>query len=184
MKKILPLCISVVLLASGTTIWAAKNETPLELRNEVYRSLAKLHVENPQTARLGRDAYAVAVFPQVRGFGFLFGAESGKGILFLRQAPADYYKIQTFSGGLQFGWRKYGLAIFFLTEAAFDRFIKSKGTEFAINATAFFDSDGYTAHASKSAFQPDVIKYVYGKDGIMFHVGPTLTQITEASFRK
>lgn len=158
--------------------------TALDLRTEAYRSLAKLHVAAPQTARLGNQAYAVAVFPAIRGFAFLVGAEAGYGVLFMGQNAVDYYKMHVVAGGFTFGWRRYGIALYFKTQESFDHFIKNKGTEGNLGGWVTLDLQDFSAHKSKLHFQKDVIKYIYNEEGMMFHLGPQLTRVTEATLSR
>ena len=175
---------AAVSLATAAPALASTPPTAFQLRTEAYRSLSKLHVAAPQTARLGHQAYAVAVFPAVRGFGFMVGAEAGNGVLFMGQNAVDYYKIHIVAGGLTFGWRSYGLAIYFMTQDAFDRFIKNKGTEANLGGWVSLDTQDFSAHKSKLHFQKDVIKYIYNEEGMMFHLGPQLTRVTEAALSR
>ena len=159
---------------------AVKPTTAREIRTQAYQSLAMLHVEAPETARLGREAYAALVFPEIRGFGFLGGFEHGHGVLFMNRIAVDYYNLHAVSGGAQIGWRKFGYAIFFMTEKSFDKFIKTKGIDIGINATATVDSGGFSVHKSNTTLVHDTIEYIFDEDGMMFRLGLQFNRITEA----
>lgn len=177
-------CVATILFASIASAIASPPPSAREIRAEAYRSLSRLHVALPNTAALGKQAYAVAVFPAVRGFGFLIGAESGTGVLFMGQNAMDYYQLHSFAGGLTFGWRKYSVAIFFLTKDAFEKFIADKGLEATLAACASLETSDFPVRQSKFMHRKDVIKFAYNDEGAMLHLGPQFTQISEAKISK
>jgi hypothetical protein len=78
----------------------------------------------------------------------------------------------------------WGKTLYFMTQDAFDRFIKNKGTEASLGGWVSLDTQDFSAHKSKLHFQKDVIKYIYNEEGMMFHLGPQLTRVTEAALSR
>src|SRR5438552_14744131 len=89
-----------------------------DLTSDSRRALQQLVAQNPAAAKCKSKAVAVLVFPDVAKAGFIFGAQGGKGILFVHGQPNGRYRTVAASYGLQAGVQKYGYALFLLNQKA------------------------------------------------------------------
>ena len=73
------------------------------LTAESRAALNQLVAQNPAAGKVKSKAAAVLVFPDVVKAGFIFGAQGGKGILFVHNRPNGQYRTVAASYGLQAG---------------------------------------------------------------------------------
>jgi lipid-binding SYLF domain-containing protein len=78
-----------------------------DLTSDARRALQQLVAQNPAAAKVKSKAVAVLVFPDAVKAGFIFGAQGGKGILFVHGQPNVRYRTVAASYGLQAGVQKY-----------------------------------------------------------------------------
>src|SRR5437773_11797977 len=113
---------TVALLTTGTA-------SADGLISDSRRALQQLVAQNPAAAKCRSKAVAVLVFPDVVKAGFIFGAQGGKGILFVHGQPSGRYRTVAASYGLQAGVQKYGYALFFVNQRALDWVNNTRGWE-------------------------------------------------------
>src|SRR5438876_3560028 len=101
MKSILHIHISLML--GAVTLFTAGAASADNLVSESRRALQQLVAQNPAAAKCKSKAVAVLVFPDVVKAGFIFGAQGGQGILFIRGQPSGRYRTVAASYGLQAG---------------------------------------------------------------------------------
>src|SRR5438552_3452204 len=82
MKPIKP--IIVILILTAVTLVATSTVSADDLVRQSRHALQQLVAQNPAAATCKSKAVAVLVFPDVVKAGFIFGAQGGKGILFVR----------------------------------------------------------------------------------------------------
>ena len=58
------------------------------------------------------------MFPSVIKAGFVFGGESGNGVLLVNGKPEGFYNITGGSWGLQAGAQDFSYAVFFMTDSS------------------------------------------------------------------
>ena len=100
-----------------------------DLTNDSRHTLQQLVAQNPAAAKCKVKAVAVLVFPDVVKAGFIFGAQGGKGILFVHGQPSGRYRTVAASYGLQAGVEKYGYALFFMNQRSLDWIHQTRGWE-------------------------------------------------------
>jgi lipid-binding SYLF domain-containing protein len=110
--------IHIFLMLATVTLFAVGTASADNLVSESCRALQQLVAQNPAAARCKSQAVAVLVFPDVVKAGFIFGAQGGEGILFIRGQPAGRYRTVAASYGLQAGVQKYGYALFLMNQDA------------------------------------------------------------------
>src|SRR5437773_5533674 len=88
--------VSVALLSTRTA-------SADDLTSQSAAALRQLVAQNPAAAKCKSKAVAVLVFPDVVKAGFIFGAQGGKGILFVHGQPGGRYRTVAASYGLQAG---------------------------------------------------------------------------------
>src|SRR5438067_12198674 len=100
-----------------------------DLTSQPRAALQQLVAQNPAAAKCKSKAVAVLVFPDMVKAGFIFGAQGGKGILFVHGRPSGRYRTVAASYGLQAGIQKYGYALFFMNQRALDWINQTRGWE-------------------------------------------------------
>src|SRR5216117_2284503 len=71
-----------------------------DLTSQSRAALQQLVAQNPAAAKCKSRAVAVLVFPDVVKAGFIFGAQGGKGILFVHGQASGWYRTVAASSGL------------------------------------------------------------------------------------
>src|SRR3989440_7277151 len=122
-KSALGLMIATVPLLSTRTASAD------DLTSQSRAALQQLVAQNPAAAKCKSKALAVLVFPDVVKAGFIFGAQGGKGILFVHGRPNGRYRTVAASYGLQAGIQKYGYALFLMNQSAVNWVNNTRGWE-------------------------------------------------------
>src|SRR5437868_11365052 len=110
--------ILIALILAAVTVLTTSTASADDLTSQSRAALRQLLAQNPAGARANRKALAVLVFPDVVKAGFIFGAQGGKGILFIHGQPRGRYRTVAASYGLQAGVQKYGYALFLMNQDA------------------------------------------------------------------
>jgi lipid-binding SYLF domain-containing protein len=130
-------------------------------------SLNELIAGSPAARRAAKQAYAVLVFPSILKGGFVFGAETGNGVLFERGAPAGYYNLSGGSWGLQIGGQDFAYALFFMTPKALDYLHKSAGWQAGTGPSITVVNKGAAAEVDTTTATHDVLAFPYNGKGLM-----------------
>ncbi len=93
-------------------------------------------------ASVNTQAVAVLVFPSVIKAGFLYGGQTGNGILFRNGVPSGCFNTSAISYGLQAGIQDYGYALFFMNEHALSYLNKSGGFELGAGPSVVVADEG------------------------------------------
>src|SRR5437016_7458911 len=116
-------------LLAVVTLLTTRTASADDLTSDSRRALRQLVAQNPAAAKCKSKAVAVLVFPDVVKAGFIFGAQGGKGILFVHGQPAGRYRTVAASYGLQAGIQKYGYALFLMNQSAVNWVNNTRGWE-------------------------------------------------------
>src|SRR5581483_478416 len=116
-----------VACAVGPLASPARADSASELTRNGLRALRQLEDSAPRSHFYARHARAVLVFPSVLKAGFVFGGETGNGVLLMNGKPAGYYNLSGGSWGLQIGGQDFSYALFFMTDSALGYLRKSDG---------------------------------------------------------
>ena len=119
------LCATVVLAGLGPQPAVAASAA--EIDREVDAALVKMYEKTPAAKKLAESARAILVFPDVVKAGFMVGGQYGEGALRVAGKTVGYYNTAEGSFGLQAGVQKYGYALFFMDDKAFEYLQKSDG---------------------------------------------------------
>ena len=76
------------LILVALTLLAVRTASADDLTSDSRRARQQLVAQNPAAAKANSKALAVLVFPNVVKAGFVFGAQGGKGILFMHGQPS------------------------------------------------------------------------------------------------
>jgi lipid-binding SYLF domain-containing protein len=171
----LVLASGAVPLAFATTASADHRE---ELAADASRALHKLEATSHRARFISRHAKAVLVFPSVLKAGFVFGAETGNGVLFEGGAPTGYYNISGGSWGLQIGGQDFAYALFFMTDSSLDYLKKSDGFQAGTGPSIVVVNKGAAAEADSTTITQDVYAFPFGAKGLMADLTLQGTKIT------
>ena len=156
-----------VALASGAAPLVAAAASRRELTADGLRALHKLEDTEPRARRLAARARAVLVFPQIIKAGFVFGGETGDGVLLIHGAPDRFYNISGGSWGLQIGGQTFGLAIFFMTDSALRYLRQSAGFSIGTGPSIVVVGAGAGAQADTTTLTQDAYAMPFNQKGLM-----------------
>src|SRR5437899_12606455 len=116
-------------ILADVTLFATSTALADDLTSQARAALQQLVAQNPAAAKCKSKAVAVLVFPDVVKAGFIFGAQGGKGILFVHGRPSGRYRTVAASYGLQAGVQKFGYALFLMNQNAVNWVNNTRGWE-------------------------------------------------------
>src|SRR6266496_3812271 len=149
-----------------------------DLTNDSSHALQQLVVQNPAAAKCRSKAVAVLLFPDVVKAGFIFGAQGGKGILFVHGQPNGRYRTVAASYGLQAGVQKYGYALFFMNQRALDWIHQTRGWEIGTGPSVVIVDKGMARTFSTDTLHSGVYAFTFDQQGLMAGLGLQGSKIT------
>jgi lipid-binding SYLF domain-containing protein len=138
-----------------------------KLVDRARQSLQELEASSPAAKRAAKTAHAVLVFPSVLKAGFVFGAETGDGVLFQRGKVVGYYNLSGGSWGLQIGGQDFAYALFLMTPKALDYLEKSGGWQAGTGPSITVINKGAAAEVDTTTATHDVLAFPYNGKGLM-----------------
>lgn len=168
--------ISILLVFSASTARAAD---AAQLSKDAQAALQSLYADVPAAKVLGDKARAILVFPSITKAGLVVGGQYGEGVLMRGGKTAGYYSTAGASYGLQAGVQKYGYAMMFMTDAAFQALDKAEGFEVGIGPTVVVVDEGMAKNATTATLKEDIYAFVFGQKGLMAGIGIQGTKITK-----
>ncbi len=165
------LSIAASAIALPTLPAAAASRETIEAR--VNLALEKLYKQVPGSRELAQKARGILVMPEVVKGGFIVGGAYGEGALRANdgsgsyQQSEAYYSVAAGSIGLQIGIQSTSHALFFLTDAALDKFRRSDGWTIGADAEVTFPDAGLNVGVDSTSFQKPVVGFVFGEDGLL-----------------
>lgn len=168
--------ISILLVFSASTARAAD---AAQLSKDAQAALQSLYADVPAAKVLGEKARAILVFPSITKAGLVVGGQYGEGVLMRGGKTVGYYSTAGASYGLQAGVQKYGYAMMFMTDAAFQALDKAEGFEVGIGPTVVVVDEGMAKNATTATLKEDIYAFVFGQKGLMAGIGIQGTKITK-----
>jgi lipid-binding SYLF domain-containing protein len=157
---------------------AAHADPREQLDADGQRALHKLEATEPRSRKFARHAKAVLVFPSVLKAGFVFGGETGNGVLFEGGKAIGYYNLSGGSWGLQAGAQDFGYALFFMTDSSLDYLKKSDGFSAGTGPSIVVINKGAGAEADTTTVTQDVYAFPFSEKGLMADLTLQGTKIT------
>jgi lipid-binding SYLF domain-containing protein len=158
-----------LLALSATSLVAlpalAKDRSKLVAR--ARQSLKELEDSSPAARRAAKTTHATLVFPSVLKAGFVFGAETGDGVLFEHGKVMGYYNLSGGSWGLQIGGQDFAYALFFMTESSMAYLRKIEGWQVGTGPSITVISANAAAEADSTTLTHDVYAFPYNGKGLM-----------------
>ena len=155
---------TVALLSTGTA-------SADDLISQSRRALQKLVAQNPAAAGCKSRAVAVLVFPDVVKAGFIFGAQGGKGILFVDGRPSGRHRTVAASYGLQAGVQKFGYALFLMNQDAVDWVNNTHGWEIGTGPSVVIVDKGMARSLTTDTLHSGIYAFTFDQQGLMAGLG-------------
>ena len=162
--------LSASLLALSATSLAALPALARDrgkLAARARESLKELESSSSAARRTAKSAHAVLVFPSILKGGFVFGAETGDGVLFRGGKVAGYYNLSGGSWGLQIGGQDFAYALFLMTPKALDYLETSGGWQAGTGPSITVVNKGAAAEVDTTTATHDVLAFPYNGKGLM-----------------
>jgi lipid-binding SYLF domain-containing protein len=131
------------------------------------QSLNELESQSSAARRTARSAHAVLVFPGILKAGFVFGGQTGNGVLFKNGKPAGYYNLSGGSWGLQIGGQNFAYALFLMTPKALKYLEESDGWQAGTGPSITVINKGAAAEVDTTTATHDVLAFPYNGKGLM-----------------
>lgn len=155
---------------------AAASGDPLEADAEY--ALQMLYDTSPSAEKMGKDAKAILVFPEVVKIGFMWAGGFGEGVLIKDGKVAGHYNTTSGSYGFQAGAHRYGYAVFLMTDDAVKYLDRSKGWEIGAGPSITVMDHGRSKKISTTTINTDAYAVVFGQRGLMAGMGVEGSRIT------
>jgi lipid-binding SYLF domain-containing protein len=184
MMKRMRIQVAVVVLAaivaavSAPLALAASRQ---ELARDGNRALKRLYASNSAARLLGEKAKAVLVFPSIVKAGFMFGGQTGDGVLLKNGRATGYYNTTAASYGLQAGIQEFGYALFFMNDSALSYLNKSDGWEVGVGPSIVVVDEGVGKSITSTTITQDVYAFIFSQKGLMAGLGIQGSKITKLS---
>jgi len=149
-----------------------------QLAADGSRALHELEASAPQARFYARHAKAVLVFPSVLKAGFVFGGETGNGVLLVHGRPESYFNLSGGSWGLQIGAQDFAYALFFMTDSSLDYLRKSDGFSAGTGPSIVVINQGAAGEANTTTLTNDVYAFPFNGKGLMADLTLQGTKIT------
>ena len=146
---------------------SAQAATAEDLHQDSQRALERLYQSNPLARKLGKDAKAILVLPNIVKAGLVFGGGYGEGELLKGGVLDGYYNSVTASWGLQAGAQSYGYAMFLMTDKAASYIHESHGWEIGVGPTVVLVDEGVAKNLSTTTLKDDAYAFIFGQQGLM-----------------
>jgi lipid-binding SYLF domain-containing protein len=138
-----------------------------ELADRGESALRSLEEHHERSRFFARSAKAVLVFPSILKAGFVFGGESGNGVLLEHGRPVGFYNLSGGSWGLQIGVQDFSYALFFMTDSALNYLKQSDGFSAGTGPSIVVINAGAAAEEDVTTLTHDVYAFPFNGKGLM-----------------
>jgi len=161
--------VAVVALAAISPLGAtlAQARSAAQITQQGRDTLRLLEAQQPRARFLARHAKAILVFPSILKGGFIFGAETGNGVLLDHGKTAGYYNLTGGSWGLQIGGQDFSYVLFLMNDAAVANLSKSEGFSAGPGTSLVMINKSAGAEADTSMIDHDIYAFPFNGKGLM-----------------
>ena len=160
-----------LLLCATSASFLAGPVSAGDLTAESRQALRQVAANHPAAARLNKKAVAVLVFPRVVKAGFIVGAQTGEGTLFVHGQPAGRYRTVAGSYGLQAGVQQYGYALFLMNQKAVNWVNNTRGWEIGTGPSVVIVDKGMARSITTDTLHSGIYAFVFDQRGLMAGLG-------------
>jgi lipid-binding SYLF domain-containing protein len=157
---------------------AARADDRETLIADARQALGRLQASDPRAKALAQRARAVLVFPSVVKAGFVFGGETGNGVLFTSGKPDGFYNMTGGSWGLQVGAQDFSYALYFMTERSLRYLHDSAGFAAGSLPSVVVVNKGAATSVDTTTALQDVYAFPFDQKGLMANLTLEGTKIT------
>jgi lipid-binding SYLF domain-containing protein len=181
LKRLVIVAVLQIVLGSALSVMAFAQLAPsrLEIDQNVTAALRELYSHNEAAKTLGAKAEAVLVFPDIKKAAFIVGAQYGYGALRKGARTVGYYRTGAASYGFQAGVKKFGYALFFMTDSALTYLDKSGGWAIGTGPSIVVVDQGAARSLTTTNLRSDVYAFVFSQQGLMGGIGLEGSKITK-----
>lgn len=158
-------------------VMGAPAATTSEINASVDAALNTFYAQGSNHRQLANKAAAVLVFPRVTKGGAGVAGEYGEGALEVKGTTVGYYKVTGASVGATLGAEHRSEVILFMTDAAREKFMNSKGWTVGADANVAVVK-GVGGEADTQNLQHPVVAYVFGEKGLIADVSLQGAKVT------
>jgi lipid-binding SYLF domain-containing protein len=146
---------------------------------KVSAALKNLYSTNTVAEKLGEDAKAIIVFPDIVKAGAIIGGQYGKGAM-RDQAnkTMGYYSTLAASYGLQFGVQKFGYAMFLMNDKAVKHAEAAEGWEVGTGPSIVVLDKGAATDLTTKSYKEDIYVFFFDQSGLMAGIGIQGTKVS------
>lgn len=173
---------SLSLVACTTTGPEAKSDKAAqrrELDSGVDGTLSRLYSTVNGSRDLANKARGILVFPKTLTAGFVVGGEYGDGALRSGGATRGYYRLIAGSVGWQIGAQSKSVILMFLTQDAYEKFVRSNGWTAGVDATVALATVGANGVLDTNTAQHPIVGFVMTNAGLMAGLSLEGSKITK-----
>ena len=181
LKRLVTVGILQIALGFALSVQAFAQLAPSasEIDRNVTAALRELYSHNEAARTLGAKAKAVLVFPDIKKAAFVVGAQYGFGALRKGATTVGYYRTGAASYGFQAGVKKFGYALFFMTDSALAYLDNSGGWAVGTGPSLVVLDQGAARSLTTTNLRSDVYAFVFSQKGLMGGVGLEGSKITK-----
>ncbi|HEV2363371.1 MAG TPA: lipid-binding SYLF domain-containing protein [Caulobacteraceae bacterium] len=158
---------------------AAHAASAAQLTADGKRALDNLYAVEPRARVFARHARAILVFPHIITGAFVFGGETGNGVLLQRGRPTGFYNISAASWGLQAGGKQFSYALFLMNDRALGYLHQSGGWAIGAGANIVVVDQAAAAAANSTTLSQDVYAFPFAQKGLMAGIDIHGSKITQ-----
>ena len=184
-KRLAILAVLQIALGSalGVVAFAQLAPSASEIDRNVNASLPELYSRNEAAKALRAKAKAVLVFPDIKKAAFIVGAQYGYGALRKGSKTVGYYRTGAASYGFQAGVKKFGYALFFMTDSALAYLDNSGGWAIGTGPSVVVLDQGAARSLTTTNMRSDVYAFVFNQQGLMGGIGLEGSKISHIQVR-
>ena len=146
-------------------------DSAAEITRDAQAALKSLYTNNPGAKKIGSEAVAVLVFPEITKAGFGIGGQSGEGVLLRGGKATGYYRTSGASFGLQAGAQKYGYALFYLSEETLKSLDSGSGFEVGVGPSVVVADQGAAKSTTTTTVKSTIYAFIFDQKGAMAALG-------------
>ena len=146
---------------------SAHAENAQQLADNGRHTLNTLLATQPRARLFERHARAVLVFPGVLKAGFVFGGETGNGVLLEHGRPAGFYNLSGGSWGLQAGGQDFSYVMFIMNDNGLKYLRQSAGFQLGTGPSIVVINKGAATEGDTTTLTQDIYAFPFNQKGLM-----------------
>ena len=163
----IPLRLTYITALAAAAAFQLPTTSSASLTSDARSALRQLNSQNSAARKVSQSALAVLVFPNVLKAGFVVGAHSGQGVLFVNGKASGRYRTTSASYGLQAGAQKYGYALFLMNQKAVNWVNSAHGWSLGSAPSLVVVDKGVARTISTETLHSGIYAFIFDQQGLM-----------------